>query len=78
MENNAITPQAVTQLTTLQPDEIASLSEQVMDATRVGNQAVEELDNLSKCMSEFVEVQERYCKAAKKVRSQMRYVNNHL
>lgn len=78
MENNAITPQAVTQLTTLQPDEIASVSEQVMDATRIGNRTVDELDNLSRCMSEFVEVQERYYKVAKKVRNQMRYVNNHL
>lgn len=78
MENNAITPQAVTQLTALPPDEIASLSEQVMDATKVGNRAVDELDNLSKCMSDFVEVQDRYHKVAQKVKNQMRYVNRHL
>lgn len=78
MENTAITPQAVTQITTLQPEDIASLSEQVMDATKMGNRAADELDNLSRCMSDFVEVQERYNKTAQTVRNQMRYINNHL
>ena len=78
MENNAITPQTVTQLTSLQPEEIASLSEEVMDATQLGNRAVDELDHLSKCMNDFVEVQDRYYKTVKKVKNQMRYVNSHL
>ena len=79
MENKgAITPQMVTQITQLSPDEISEVSKNVMDATRYGNQAIDELTHLSQCLSDFVETQERYQKVSKHVKNQMRYVGNHL
>ena len=78
MDNNAITPQAVNMVTQMTPEEIIAASEQVMEATQLGNRTIEELTNLSKCIADFTEVQERYNKTAKHVRGQMRYLVNHM
>lgn len=78
MENNAITPQAVNQLTQLSPEEISKASEQVMEATQLGNRTIEELSHLSKCLADFSETQEKYNKTSKHVRDQMRWITNHL
>ena len=78
MDNNTITPQAVNQITQLTPEEISKASEQVMEATQLGNRTIEELSHLSKCLADFSETQEKYSKTSKHVRDQMRYISNHL
>lgn len=78
MENTAITPQAVNKLTELTPEEISAASEQVMEATQLGNRTIEELSHLSRCLADFSETQEKYNKTSKHVRDQMRYISNHL
>jgi len=78
MENNAITPQVITDLAKMQPDEIAKMSESVIEATNIGNRTVDELDHLSRCLSDFTETHERYQKACKTVKNKMRYIGSHL
>jgi len=79
MEKNiVITPQTITQMTQLGPEEISSLSEQVLDTTQLGNRTIEELTHLGQCLSDFADTQERYNKVSKHVRDQMRYISNHL
>lgn len=78
MAETSITPQLVSQLASLQPEEISSVSEQVMEATQVGNRTVEELEHLGQCLSDFTITQEKYHKVSKSVRDKMRYVSNHL
>lgn len=76
--NNAITPRVVRDVSQMRPEEIADVSDKVMEATQLGNQTVDELDNLDRCLGEFSVTQERYQKASKRVRDKMRYLVNHL
>lgn len=78
MEETAITPQLINELTSLQPEDISGISEQVMEATKIGNRTVEELEHLGTCLSDFSETQEKYNKVSKQVRDRMRYISNHL
>ena len=79
MENEqAITPQQITNLNKVPPEEIAKLSEDVMDATRVMSNANEELDHLSNCLADLAQTHDEYCKKTKHVKNQMRYLGSHL
>ena len=79
MENEkAITAKVIRDVSQMRPDEIADVSEKVIEATQIGNQAADELDNLNRNIGDFMVTQERYQKSAKKVRDRMRYLVNHL
>lgn len=78
MENNAITPQAITEIAKMEPEEIATMSENVIQATNMGNKTIDELDHLSQCLSDFTETHERYQKISKIVKDKMRYIGSHL
>ena len=79
MENDqAITPQQITNLNKVPPEEIAKLSEDVIDATREMGKANEELDHLSNCLSDLAQTHDEYQKKTKHVKNQMRYLSNHL
>lgn len=78
MENNAITPQLVNEITAIPIEEITKLSEEVMESTKITSRASEELVHLSKCLADFSETHEMYQKRAKHVRDQMRYLSSHI
>ena len=71
MENNALTPEAITQLRRCEPDEIGILSEQVVKADQVTQANTRELEHLSGCLNSLAASCEKYEKVAKRVRSQM-------
>ena len=78
MEDNAITPAMVNNVKNYPVEDITKLSESVIEATQITNQANEELDHLSDCLSDFAVTQEKYQKKSKTVRNQMRYLASHM
>lgn len=78
MDGNAITPQMVSEIKNIPAEEIAKLSEDVITATKITNQATEELQHLSQCLADFTDTHEKYQKKASLVRNQMRYLSSHM
>ncbi len=78
MDNEAITPQMVNEIKGVPPEDIAKLSENVIEATKVTNRATEELKHLSNCLADFTQTHDEYQKKASQVRNQMRYLSSHM
>lgn len=78
MENNKITPADVTNINIATADEIAKVSEDVIEATSMTGRAADELQHLSSCLADFSETHERYQKNVKHVKNQMSYLSRHL
>ena len=67
-----IKPEGVTGIDKMDPNEINAFNEQVMQAGTVLSNVTEELNDLSQSLYQLSETHERYSKASKKVKSQMR------
>ena len=77
-ETKAITPQQITELQSVPPEEIAKMSEDVIEATQVTSRANDELDHLSNCLADFAQTHDEYMKKSKHVKNQMRYISSHM
>lgn len=78
MEENAITPSMVNEIMSIPAEDIAKISEEVIEATKVTNKASEELVHLSSCLSDFANTHETYQERASHVRNQMRNIASRL
>ena len=67
-----IKPSDVMGIDTMQPEEIASFSEQVMQADSMLSNVTDELSDLSSCLYNLSQTKEKYDKVAKHVKGQMR------
>lgn len=75
---NSITPADVNSIKTATPEEIMQVSETVIEATKVVNEAADELAHLSNCLADFSVTHEKYQKNVTRVRNQMRYLTKHM
>jgi len=72
MEETAITPKTITELKQVTPEEIALISEGVLETDKVMTQATEELEHLSACLSNLSYTKDKYDETSGKVKKQMR------
>ena len=72
MEETAITPKTITELKQVTPEEIASISEEVLEADKVMHQTTDELEHLSACLSNLSVTKDKYDEVSGKVKKQMR------
>ena len=67
-----IKPEGITGIDKMGPSEINAFNEQVMQAGAVLSNVTDELSDLSKSLYQLRETHEKYSKASKQVKSQMR------
>lgn len=73
-DGNAITPQTITELKQVPPEQIAKISEEVLEADRVIHKANEELEHLSACINNLSITKSQYDEVSGKVKKQMRQI----
>lgn len=72
MEDHAITPRTITELKQVAPEEIAAISEGVLETNKVMGQCADEMEELSQSLYDLSATKERYDKISKQVKGQMR------
>ena len=74
MEETAITPKTITELKQVSPEDIAQISENVLEADRIMGQTTDELEHLSACLHNLSITKNKYDEVTGKVKKQMRQI----
>ena len=78
MEETAITPKTITELRQVTPEEIAAISEGVLETDKVMTHTNEELEHLSACLHNLSITKHKYDEISGKVKKQMRSIVTQL
>ena len=77
-EESAITPKTITELRQVTPEEIACISEGVLETDKVMTHTTEELEHLSACLHNLSITKDKYDEISGKVKKQMRTIVTQL